>query len=163
MLGLRYLCISSGFTAHFPRARPLLSPPCEGGGTGGKPINLDCTTIPGERPLLSPPCEGGVRGGGPIGLDCARKSCLAQSIEKVEGASDVSPRRMACPFRTSLWSSGEYVDDAEAPWPTPLNPPFARGGKVSATARSCATKTFVRCSATRPDQLNSSSSQGNPA
>ena len=87
------------------------------------------------RPLLSPPCEGGARGGGPESVECTREACLAQSIGEVDGGRAASPACQAGHFRTSSWANDQDSDAAEAWRPTPPAPPFTRGGNLSATAR----------------------------
>ena len=131
MPGLHHSCIPSEFVAQIPRARLL----------------------------LSPPCEGGVRGGGPVSFECTREPCLARSIDEVDGVCAASPACKACRFRTSLRANGEHTDDAEvlrptpgeaeAVWPTPPAPPFTRGGKEG---RMCATKTLLWRSTFQPSQ-----------
>ena len=78
-----------------------------------------------------------------MSFECTRKACLARSIDEVESVCAASPACKACRFRTCLWANGEYTDDAEVLRPTPPGPPFTRGGKLSATAGICATKTLL--------------------
>ena len=110
-----------------------------------------CATLP-EPPFLSPPCEGGARGGGPASVESTMEAALARSIDNVDRACAASPACKTCRFRTSLRANGEYTDDAEVLRPTPPAPPFTRGGKVSATARMCATKAFLWRRAFPPSQ-----------
>ena len=101
-LGLHHSCLPSEFVAQIPRARPL----------------------------LSPPCEGGVRGGGPVSVECTRETCLARSVNAVDGVCAASPASTACRFRASLQANVEYTDEAEFLRLTPLYtppPPFTRG------------------------------------
>ena len=61
-----------------------------------------------------------------MSVEYTSESCLTRSID---GACVASPPCTACRFCVSLWAKGEYIDHAEALWPTPPDPPFARGGK----------------------------------
>ena len=105
---------------------------------------------PRARLLVSRPCEGGGRGGGPVSVECTKEACVARSIIEFECVCAASPACKACHFRTSLWVIGEFTDDAEVPRPTPPGPPLHKGGKGGATARMCATKTLVRRVSPRP-------------
>ena len=87
-----------------------------------------------------------------MSVECTSEACLARSIDEVDGVCAASPAFKACRFRTSLRANGEHTDDAEVLRPTPPNPPFTRGGKVSATARMCATKTLLWRSTLQPSQ-----------
>ena len=64
-----------------------------------------------------------------ICLWCRRLACRTERTR--DACTKTQPRRPLTASPLALRANGEFTDDAEVVRPTPPNPPFTRGGKVS--------------------------------